>query len=208
MISPEEMILKSSFNMNGMAADSFLELAGLLPLAAILVAAVASDLREQRIPNSLVIAGIAIGLVLHTALPAGNGFLVGTPGGVGLWRALQGLALGGAAMLPLYVLGVMGAGDVKLMAAVGTLLGPDDIIPALLGTFLAGGFVSLAVGLYLGAASRLLRNIGYMLQLTLIKLSLPGMPAVEPPLQSVGKAPYAVAVALGTLGGSLWVVYG
>lgn len=201
---PEEIMLKSSFHSHGMS--SIVTMVGLLPLILLLLAAVNSDLREQRIPNFLIVVGIATGLTLHTALPAGDGFLVGTPGGVGLWRALQGLALGGAAMLPLHALRVMGAGDVKLMAAVGAMLGLDDIVPALLGTFLAGGLVSLAMGLYLGATGQLMKNIGGMLQMTLIKLNLPGMPVIEPPLQSVGKAPYAVAVALGTLGGSLWVV--
>ena len=192
----------------GLTADAALMVAGLLPLIAILIAAVRSDLRCQRIPNELVLLGIGAGLVLHTLLPAGNGFLSPWPGGLGPWRALQGLALGGAAMLPLYVLRVMGAGDVKLMAAVGAILGPSDVVPALLGTFLAGGIVSLAVALAMGSVGQLFRNLIYMVQVTLMKLALPGKPEIEPPPQSVGRAPYAVAIALGTGGGLLWVAAG
>lgn len=189
----------------GLSADSAIVLAGLLTLAVLLASAVRSDLLEQRIPNRLVLLGMAAGLALHAILPAGNGFLTSWPGGLGPWGALQGLAIGGGALLPLYILRVMGAGDVKLMAAVGAILGPSDIVPALCCTFLAGGAVSIGVALSQGMAGRLFKNLGYMLQVTLIKINLPGMPAVEPPPESVGKAPYALAVALGTLGGILWV---
>ncbi|MBS1189188.1 MAG: peptidase prepilin type [Rhodocyclaceae bacterium] len=193
---------------SGFSMDAMVVLAGLVPLAVMLIVAVRSDLLEQRIPNKLVAAGMLVGLVLHTALPEGNGFLAPWPGALGPWSALQGLAIGGGAMLPLYILRVMGAGDVKLMAAVGAILGPSDIVPVLLCTFLAGGLVSVGVAIAHGVAGRLFKNLGYMVQVTLVKLNLPGMPAVEPPLESVGKAPYAVAVALGTLSGVFWVLSG
>lgn len=205
---PEQMMSWPMPQPLGGCSDTAVVLAGLLPLVAMLAAAVRSDLREQRIPNRLVILGIATGLMLHTALPAGNGFLSPWPGALGPWSALQGLAIGGGALLPLYILRVMGAGDVKLMAAVGAILGPGDIVPVLFCTFLAGGVVSVGVALAQGVAGRLFRNVGYMLQVTLVKLNLPGMPTVEPPPESVGKAPYAIAIAIGTLGGIFWVLSG
>lgn len=178
---------------------------GLLCLALLLAGAVLSDLRARRIPNILVVFGLAAGLALHTFLPPGNGLVAAWPGGLGPWAALQGLAIGAAAMFPLYFLGALGAGDVKLMAAVGCLLGPADIVPAILATFIAGGVVSLAMALALGAGGQLIRNLSYMAQMTIIKFHLPGMrPQIEPPEASVGRAPYALAIALGTVGGLLW----
>lgn len=188
--------------------DTALMLAGLLPLFAILLVAVISDLRQRRIPNPVVLMGILAGFLLHSLLPEGNGFLAKWPGGLGFLNSLQGLAIGAGALFPLYFLRVMGAGDVKLMAAVGAILGPDDIIPAIVGTFLAGGAVSLVVVIATGTLGQLFRNLFYMAHVTLIKATLPGRPGVEPPLQSAGSAPYAVAVALGTLGGLWWVASG
>lgn len=184
--------------------DTALALAGLLPLAAILYAAVRSALRENRIPNQLVLVGIVGGVLLHTVLPPGDGFLALWPGGVGPWRSLLGLAIGAFAVLPFYFSGAMGGGDVKLMAAVGAFLGPADIVPAVLGTLLAGGMVALAVALHFGHGGRLFRNF-----LALLRAGRggPAMPLVDTPVP-IATAPYAVAVAVGTLVGALWVAAG
>ncbi|MGE5493134.1 MAG: prepilin peptidase [Actinomycetota bacterium] len=207
MILEQSMTSHIPFARTG-GGDTALMLAGLLPLFAILLVAVVTDVRARRIPNPLVLAGIATGLFLHAALPEGNGFLSKWPGSLGVLSSVQGLAIGAGAMFPLYFLRVMGAGDVKLMAAVGAILGADDIVPAILGTFIAGGVVSVAVAVAAGNAGQLLRNLYYMVQVTLLKLALPGRPSVEPPIESAGSAPYAVAVALGTLGGLWWVASG
>lgn len=191
----------------GMGNDTATMLAGLLPLAAILYAAVRSDLRERSIPNQLIVVGIVAGLLLHTVLPAGNGFLASWPGGIGPWRSLLGLAVGAMAMLPCYLLRVMGAGDMKLMAAVGAILGPADVVPAILGTFLAGGLVAFVLVLHLGCAGQFCRNLAGLVLRLLRRLLFPGV-ALAAPLGSVGEASYAVAVAVGTLGGALWVFTG
>lgn len=179
--------------------------AGIVPLIFLLLLAARQDLKSATIPNPLVAAGIVVALLLHGLLPSGGGFLSPAPGGLGLLAALQGLAIGFAVLFPAYVVRAMGAGDVKLMAMVGAFLGPDDILPALVGTFLAGGVVALVVALAHGAALQMFRNIAYMLRVTIMKLPLPGLPEIEPPLQSVAKAPYGVAIALGTLGAIAWL---
>jgi len=192
----------------GISFETSTLIVGLLPLLVLLLAAVRSDLREHRIPNHLILFGIVSGLVLHAVLPDGQGFLAKGPGGLGVWSSFQGLAIGAAAIFPLYLLRTMGAGDVKLMAAVGAILGPHDILPAILGTFLVGGLVSLAVTMFLGTTGQLFRNLLCMAQASLFKFALPGRPGIEALPESAGTAPYAVAVALGTLGGLLWVAAG
>ncbi len=106
-------------------------------LAAVVAAsgsAAAIDLRTGRIPNLL------------TATVAVTGFALAGLGltGHSMAGALAGALIGFALMLPGHLLGGTGAGDVKLLAALGTLLGPVGIAMAFLYSAIAGGF--LAVG--------------------------------------------------------------
>ena len=71
------------------------------------------DLRTRRIPNWLMLAGLIAGFVL-------NGLLFGVQG---LETAALGMLIGFGIYLVLYLLHAMGAGDVKFMAAVGSLVG-------------------------------------------------------------------------------------
>src|SRR2546425_13068330 len=88
---------------------------GLSDIAAISVALVACvfDLYSRRIPNALTFGAAAVALVVAAALG----------GASGAWSTLMGLAVGLAIWLPIYALGGMGAGDVKVMAAIGAWLG-------------------------------------------------------------------------------------
>ena len=104
-------------------------------LAAGVLVATIVDLRTRRIPNSLTasMAGTGIGL-------AASGV-----GGLTLGAAALGFALGLALMLPGHVLGATGAGDVKLMAAIGSIVGPVVIVKAFLFTAIAGGILAVIV---------------------------------------------------------------
>ncbi|MEQ1438732.1 prepilin peptidase [Fontimonas sp. SYSU GA230001] len=104
-----------------------------LSLLLILVIAVRGDLRERRIPNWLSLGGIGVGAGLQFMLH----------GTAGLSAALYGALLGGLLLLPLWLLRGMAAGDVKLMAAVGTHLGPVAAVVATMATLLVGGIVAL-----------------------------------------------------------------
>jgi prepilin peptidase CpaA len=93
------------------------------------------DLRTRRVPNILTATLAAIGIGLAAA-----GF-----GRVGLGAALLGCLLGLAFMMPGHIFGATGAGDVKLLAAAGALLGPKDTLYAFLYTAIAGGVLALVV---------------------------------------------------------------
>jgi prepilin peptidase CpaA len=93
------------------------------------------DMREHRIPNWLVLAVLATGFVGQLT----------TNGGMGLVHASLGALVGTALFIPFYVKRAMGAGDVKLMGAVGSSFGA-------LGALLAGGF-TLAAGFLLAMAA-------------------------------------------------------
>jgi prepilin peptidase CpaA len=95
------------------------------------------DVKTRRIPNivTMTMAGIGLGL----AASGVSGFSLGA--------AFLGLLVGLGLMLPGYALGATGAGDVKLMAAVGTLVGPWIVVKAFLFTGIAGGIIAVLVAL-------------------------------------------------------------
>lgn len=109
----------------------------LFTLVAGVFGAAVIDSRTRRIPNALTASMAA----------AGIGVAAAGLGGVSVPGAVLGLATGLALMLPGHVIGATGAGDVKLMAAVGTLLGPWHVVNAFLFTAVAGGALAIAVAL-------------------------------------------------------------
>lgn len=113
-------------------------------LTVLLAVASAIDLRTRRIPNALVVSGALLGLGLQAALPAGRGLFDSfAPGGIGLSAALlAGVVLLAAGVL-LWRSGLFGAGDAKLLAALGPYVGPAGVLPVLLYTLLAGGVLAL-----------------------------------------------------------------
>ena len=104
----------------------------LLALALLLGTAAAFDILTRRIPNSLAAAGLAVGLAGHAW----------TGGGVGLAWSLAGVAAA-LPLLLLYAARLFGAGDVKLLMAVGALAGPIFLPWTLLGAVFVGGVIAL-----------------------------------------------------------------
>lgn len=160
-----------------------------MPSSAIVLAAVAAgagggaliDLRTRRVPNALTLALAASGV---------SGAIFGLTG-LTLAASLSGLVLGLALMLPGHILGATGAGDVKLFAAIGALVGPVTISIAFLYTVVAGGAIALMV-----AANR------GQLRLTLARTAqLAGSGRtedIEHP-HANNRFAYAPAIAVGTL---------
>jgi prepilin peptidase CpaA len=163
-------------------------------LAGFLLAAVLTDTATRKIPNKLVLAGIIAGLLCQAFLPEGNGLI----------SSLKGLVLGFALFLPMYLLRVMGAGDVKLIAMVGVFTGSPDIYGVALCTLLAGGVLSLLFTLRLKASRRMFENIKLMMLLGMAKVASGKMPVNEATIDSVGTLPYALAIALGTASYFIW----
>lgn len=100
-------------------------------LVVVLLMAMWTDLRSSRIPNWLTFSAMGVALVVHV-------WLGGIPGAL---FCLAGLGAGLGLFLILYMSGSIGAGDVKLMAAVGALVGPY-------GALLSGVLALLVGGLY------------------------------------------------------------
>ena len=153
----------------------------------VLVAAV-YDLKFRRIPNSLTIPALAGGLALNAFLGGLHGLL---------WAA-AGLALGGTAYLALYWLRAMGAGDVKLMAAAGSIIGPQHWVTLFIWSALAGGVVAIVTILRGGLARRSGRNVVRILG-ELLRLRAPHRadPSLDIRHESSATTPHGVAIAIG-----------
>lgn len=104
-----------------------------ISLIALVVAAGVCDIRSRKIPNWLNLSGLVLGFGLNLLFFHAEGFKIA---GLGL-----GLAL--LVYVPLYVVRGMGAGDVKLMAAVGSIAGPENWVRICVATIVIGGIASL-----------------------------------------------------------------
>lgn len=164
-------------------------------IAVLVTAASAHDLRTRRIPNPLLISGCAAGILLNTAI---NGWH-------GAAYSIAGLAVGLLLMLPGYLLRFTGGGDVKLLAAVGSLLGPQAIAYAFVFAVIAGAVVAIVQGVYAwaiqGASSPAAR---YGVMLTSL-FALGRLTYIRPDeAEALGRRfPLAPAIAVGSITASL-----
>ncbi|WP_041702941.1 A24 family peptidase [Pseudogulbenkiania sp. NH8B] len=163
-------------------------------LAGFLLAAVITDTAARKIPNKLVLGGLAVAFLCQGLFFGGGGLL----------DAAQGMGLGFVLFLPLYLLRAMGAGDVKLMAMVGAFTGMQDIVGIVLFTFVAGGALSLVCALKLKSLHQLIDNVKYLTLAGMSKVAAGKMPVNDFPVNSIGTLPYAWAITLGTASYFVW----
>lgn len=161
-------------------------------LEALLVTGAVIDWRTARLPNWLTLGGLAAGLAASVL-----------PQGVGALDAALGAGSALALLLPLWLLGVTGAGDVKLMAMVGAFLGVPGVFIALLLTIVAGGVFAIGYAAAHGKVLRMAASARDILQLTAWALVNRERPQAAG-FASVGKLPYGVCVCIGT---SLWLAW-
>jgi prepilin peptidase CpaA len=167
-----------------------------VPSSALLVAAVAAsgtvsaviDLRTRRVPNWLTVSTAASGLAL-----AGLGAT-----GQTVASAAAGCGLGLLMMLPGYIFGKTGGGDVKLFAAFGTLLGPRPIAMAFFYTAIAGGVLALAVAVHRKRMRQSCANAARLVQTGGTNVGEIEDPALD------NRFAYAPAIAVGVLAAA-WV---
>jgi prepilin peptidase CpaA len=145
------------------------------------------DLRTRRVPNQLTLTIAILGLtmaIFHVTRI--------TPG-----AALVGALLGLVLMLPGHIIGGTGAGDVKLFAAVGTVLGPVGIATAFVYTALAGGVLAIAAAIH---RHRLAATIDRTA--TLVRTGGANVGDIESRTAN-NRFAYAPAIAIGTIAAAL-----
>ncbi|WP_411726027.1 prepilin peptidase [Methyloglobulus sp.] len=122
-------------------------------LAILLIMSAIIDLMTHKIPNSIVllIAGIGLSLNLFTL------------DGVGLRECLIGLMMGLILMLPSYIFAGMGAGDVKLMAAIGSVVGVDSVLNIVFFSYIAIFLMAIFFIITKGDSIKLVRRYWFFL---------------------------------------------
>ena len=159
----------------------------------LLALACLSDLRTRRIPNVLTFSAAGAGLLFH--LVSGGLSAAG-------W-SVAGWFVGALLFLPMFALRGMGAGDVKLMAAVGAWLGPLQVVIAALATSISGGVIAVVVALFYGYLRQALSN----LYLLFMHWRMAGVRPLEQVTLRGTTGPrlaYALPIAIGTMV-TLWL---
>jgi len=162
------------------------KLISLVLLTFLLSVAMITDLRFRKIPNRLTFPAIIAGLVFHTMLNGLPGFLF----------SLKGIGLGMALLMIPYLLKGMGAGDVKLLGAVGGVLGPQGVFGAFLFTSLIGGVYALGVLAFQGAGKEIASRYWRILKAFVFTRHFIYIPST--PTESRPQLMYGLAIAIGT----------
>ncbi len=166
----------------------------LSPFLLSLVMAV-GDWRTRRIPNYLTFGGALAGIVFQAAIFGWHG----------LAQAILGMLLGLGLLLLPYILGGLGAGDVKAMAALGAWLGPKGCFSVFCYMGLAGGIMSLGVLLWQGTLwIYLQRGWVWLVNLILCRDQKIVWESLTPGEDLTPGLPYGVAIALGMVAFLVW----
>ena len=166
-------------------------------LSSILVVAAIIDIRIQKIPNVLTFPTMVLGLIYYSI----------TTGLDGLLFSLGGLALGIAIFFILYMMGGMGAGDIKLMGAVGAIIGSKGVLLTALLSAIVGGVYALIVLLFnIQYLKDLIKRSSIMIKSFVFTKQLIPIPADKSLKQP--KLCYGVAIAIGTFSYLLLEFYG
>jgi prepilin peptidase CpaA len=167
----------------------------MIPVTVVLIALIACafDLRTRRIPNVLTLGAALAGFAVHTVFAGADGALTAAGG----WLA------GTLLFLPFFMVGGMGGGDVKLLAALGAWLGPRETLWLAVYTGIAGGVLGVIVALGEGYLRTALRNVRGVLTYWAV-VGIGPVPDLTLESAKTPRLAYAIPMFAGTVV-SLWL---
>jgi prepilin peptidase CpaA len=146
------------------------------------------DWRTRRIPNWLTVSGAVLGFAMH----------IWVSGWVGAVMAFVGMSVALVALLPMVLLRAMGAGDWKLMAALGAILGPMMMLFVLLAAIFISGIMGVVMMIRAKRVKETLLNVFVLVQ-GFLSFGLRKFPEINLDNPDLMKLPFGVAAALGTV---------
>ncbi len=169
-----------------------------LVLATVVLTAAVYDFRFRRIPNWLNLSGLVLGFGLNALFFQMHGAIA----------AGQGLLFAILIYMPLYLLRAMGAGDVKLMAALGSLVGPWNWLQIFLATAIAGGIVAAGLILFKRRFTDTCWNVWLLLkELSHFRAPHRGSAQLDVRNAAALRMPHGVLIAIGSLVFLLFVAH-
>jgi len=160
----------------------------LILMATAMTASVIEDIRRMKIPNLVTLPTILLALTIHALSGGFEGFLFST----------GGLITGMAFFIVPYIMGGMGAGDVKLMGAAGAILGPKGVCVASIMVYATGGVYGLVVLLLIPQCGlSFLKRIWATARTFLLTAQFIILPPDKNEKQPVLR--YAIPIAVGTI---------
>jgi prepilin peptidase CpaA len=159
----------------------------ILTLALTLFAALL-DWRSRRIPNWLTVPALLLGVVVHTYLAGWHGALF----------ALEGAGLALILLFPPVLIRALGAGDWKLMGAVGAFMGPVLILFIFFGSIFVAGLMAMVQMMLTHRVVETFRNMIVLVR-GFFSFGLKAHPQISLDNPKSLKLPFGVAVAVATL---------
>ena len=144
------------------------------------------DVRTRRIPNRLTFPAAALGVMTATVVH----------GSAGVISSAAGLLVGLALFFPMFALRGLGAGDVKLMGALGAWVGASVVLGVAFYTALAGGVLAIVVIVRHRYGGQAVRNL-WLLFTHWRVFGLRPLDAVTLETSKGPKLPYALPIAVG-----------
>ncbi len=146
------------------------------------------DRKTHRIPNWLTVTGLFCGIAVHSIANGWDGALM----------SMKGAGLGLAILLPLVLLRALGAGDWKLMGALGAFVGPQMLWFVLAASVLVAGAMAVVLMIRAGRVRETLKSLG-LLVMGFFTFGLRANPVISLDNPDALKLPFGVAAAVGTL---------
>ena len=147
-----------------------------------------SDWRTRRIPNWLTMSGVFLGIAVHARITGWSGAAT----------SLEGVGLALVLLLPLVLIRALGAGDWKLMGALGAFLGPWMVLFVLLASIFISGLMAILMMVQAKRVKATLRNLAVLVR-GFVSFGLRTNPQISLDNPGLLKLPFGVAAAIGTV---------
>jgi prepilin peptidase CpaA len=158
-------------------------------LIVLILSAAVTDFLRKKIYNFQTYPAVIAGLIL--------GFLYG--GWMGGLASAFGLGTGIAILFVFFIVGGLGAGDVKLLGAIGALKGAQFVVWTMFYTGLVGGAVALSVIVWKGTYRQTWMNFSILIRHPLMFMRSPNSSRTQTDEQALQYLPYGLVISIGCL---------
>lgn len=157
-------------------------------IAILLLLALISDLATYKIKNTITYGFMLVGLIINSMAKGYEGMIF----------SFQGILLPVACLAALYMLGVMGAGDIKLFSSIGAIMGAGFVSGSMIFSFLCGGVIAVALMLIRRNGAERLQYLGTYIKNCVLSMNVAGYADLKTPRDG-SRFHFSTAVASGTV---------